>query len=44
MRESDHFKELGIHWWIILKYILKKGMEAWNGLIWIRTGRGGKLC
>jgi hypothetical protein len=26
---------------IILKYIFKKWIEAWAGLIWLRVGTGG---
>ena len=28
---------------IILKWIFKKGMGAWTGLIWLRIGTGGGL-
>jgi len=40
----DHLEELGIDWRILLKWIFKQwDGVAWTGLIWLRTGTGGRL-
>jgi hypothetical protein len=42
-KERDNLEDRGIDWWIILKWIFRKGVEAWTGLISVRTGTGGGL-
>jgi hypothetical protein len=40
LRERDHLENVGI----ILMWILRKWNKgAWTGLIWLRTGRDGRL-
>jgi hypothetical protein len=41
--ERDHFEDLGIDGKIILRRIFRK-WDVWaqTGLIWLRTGTGGK--
>jgi hypothetical protein len=43
LKERDHLKDLGIDERIILNGYSRSGMVAWTGLIWLRTGRGGRL-
>jgi hypothetical protein len=43
LKERDHLEELGIYGKIILESVFKKwDGEAWNGLIWLRIGTGGR--
>jgi hypothetical protein len=44
LRERDHLEVIGVtgRTDITLKWMFKKwDTEAWNGVIWLRTGRGG---
>jgi len=42
LREREHFEDLGVDVWIILKSIFKMGDgEAWTRLIWLKIGTGG---
>jgi hypothetical protein len=45
-KRTDHSRNRGVDWRIILKWILKKhGERMWNGLIWLGIGAsGGLLC
>jgi hypothetical protein len=39
LSERDQLENLDIDWRIIVKWVFKKwDSEAWNGLIWFRTG------
>jgi hypothetical protein len=41
-KEENHFKDRGVDGRILLKCIFKKWVgEPWNGLIWLRIGKGG---
>jgi hypothetical protein len=40
LRARDHLEDLGADGKIIQKLILRTGMRAWIGLLWIRTGTG----
>jgi hypothetical protein len=42
--ERDHWKDHGVRWWTILKWILERydGM-VWSGLIWLRIETSGGL-
>jgi hypothetical protein len=40
LRARDHLEDLGADGKIIQKWILRGGVRAWIGLIWIRTGKG----
>ena len=40
LRERDHLEDLGVGG-RILKWILKSGIGAWTGWIWLRIGTGG---
>jgi hypothetical protein len=41
---SDHSKDIGIDWRIILDWILKKYFgRVWNGFVWIRIETNGDL-
>ena len=41
LRERDHLEDPGVDVRIILRWIFKKWVGAWTGLIWLRTGTGG---
>jgi len=44
LRERDHLEVIGVNGRtdITLKWMVKTwDTEAWNGLIWLRTGTGG---
>jgi hypothetical protein len=43
LRKGNHFENPGIDRRIILRWILRSGMGAWNELLWLRTGTGGRL-
>jgi hypothetical protein len=38
LRKRDDLEYLLVNGKIILNWIFKSGMKAWNGLIWLRTG------
>jgi hypothetical protein len=43
LKERDHLEDPGTDERIILRWIFKKwGGSAWNGLIWLRIGTGGR--
>ena len=43
LMEGDHLEHTSIDGTIMLKWIFKKwDWEAWTGLIWLRTGTGGR--
>jgi hypothetical protein len=39
----NRLEDPGLDGKIILKYIVKKWVGAWTGLIWLRIGTGGGL-
>jgi hypothetical protein len=41
LRDRDHLEYLGLNGRIILK-LIKCGMGAWTGLIWLRIKTGGR--
>jgi len=42
--ERDNLEDLGVDVIIILKLISLKWVgEAWNGLLWLRRGTGGRF-
>ena len=44
LRERDPLESVGIDGCIILRWILGKwDVEAWTGMLWVRTGTGGRL-
>jgi len=40
LREKDHLENPNVDGRIILRWIFRKWEGAWNGLIWLRIGRG----
>jgi hypothetical protein len=40
-KERDHWEDLDVGGWIILKWILDR--MVWTGLIWLRIGTNGGL-
>jgi hypothetical protein len=38
-----HLEDPGVDGRMILKLILRSGMGAWTGLIWLRRGTGDRL-
>jgi hypothetical protein len=43
VRERNHFKDPGIDGSITLRWIFRKWDGAWTGLMFRRTGMGGRL-
>jgi hypothetical protein len=43
LKERYHLGYLRVHGRIILKFVLKKDMRVWTGLIWLRTGTSGEI-
>jgi hypothetical protein len=41
MRERDHLEDPGLVRRIILKWIFRKWVRIWTGLIWVTVGTGG---
>jgi hypothetical protein len=42
--EKDHWREINVDGWIILKWILEKyDGVVWTRLAWLRIGTGGEL-
>jgi hypothetical protein len=43
-KERDHYENLDVGGWIILKWILQRqDGVVWTGLIWLRIGTNGRL-
>jgi len=44
LKGRDHLGDIGVNWWIILKWFLRKhDMRACTIFIWFRTGTSGRL-
>jgi hypothetical protein len=43
LKGRDHSENLGVHWRIILKWILENTVAGAIGFIWLRLGTGGGI-
>jgi hypothetical protein len=44
LKETDHFRDIGVDRRIILQWILRRqGLKMWTGLIWLKIGSSGRF-
>jgi hypothetical protein len=44
MREREHLEDVDVDGMMKLKWVLKSGMGACTGFIWLGIGTNGELC